>query len=58
MVPNWCHAPSVVQSCTAWCYRTPAWSVPATTPACKLVTDEVLHLIGKIQPLLIGCDAP
>ena len=29
-----------------------------TKSVMKLVTDEVLHLIGKIQPLLIGLNAP
>ena len=27
-------------------------------PECKLVADEVLHPIGKIQPLLIGLNVP
>ena len=26
--------------------------------ALALVTDEVLHLIGKVQPLLIGLNLP
>ena len=32
------------------------WSI--TKSVMKLVTDEVLHPIGKIQPLLIGLSAP
>ena len=35
-----------------------ACAVPARKPARKLVTDEVLHPIGKIQPLLIGLNLP
>ena len=29
-----------------------------TKSVMKLVTDEVLHPIGKIQPLLIGLNLP
>ncbi len=35
-----------------------AYAVSARKPARKLVTDEVLHPIGKIQPLLIGLNLP
>ena len=35
-----------------------AYAVSARTPALKLVTDEVLHPIGKIQPLLIRLNLP
>ena len=40
----------------------PSWTlacaVPARQPVRKLVTDEVLHPIGKIQPVLIGLKLP
>ena len=32
--------------------------MPATNSTTTLVTDEVLHPIGKIQPLLIGWNLP
>ena len=32
-----------------------AWSVSS---AATLVADEAIHLIGKIQPLLIGLNLP
>jgi len=48
----------LVQRCTAWARWVPAWAAPARKTTCKLVTDEVLHPIGKIQPLLIRLNLP
>ena len=48
----------LVHCCTAWASWAPAWAALARQPARKLVTDEVLHPIGKIQPLLIGLNLP
>ena len=53
-----CIATDRVQRCAAWVCWVPACAVPARKPACKLVTDEVLHAMGKIQPLLIGLNLP
>ena len=47
-----------VQRCTAGPSWTQACAVSARKPALKLVTDEVLHPIGKIQPHLIGLNLP
>ena len=53
-----CSATDRVQRCTAG----PCWmltcAVSARKPACKLVADEALHPIRKIQPLLIGLNLP
>ena len=47
----------LVQCCAAWACWVPALAALARQAARKLVTDEVLHPIGKIQPLLIGLNA-
>ena len=60
----WCHAPSPVQDCPAGADKH-RWGVAgndkgrrAASSQARLVADEVSHLIGKIQPQLIMCNAP
>ena len=53
-----CSATDRVQRCLTWACWMPACAVSARISTYKLVTDEVLHLIGKIQPLLIGLNFP
>ena len=60
----WCHAPSLVQDCPAGADKH-RWGVAgndkgrrAASSQARLVADEVSHLIGKIQPQLIMCNAP
>ena len=62
----WCHAPSPMQRCSARVPINAGEVSPATmggrsravSSATMPVADEVLHPIGKIQPLLIGLTLP
>ena len=60
----WCHAPSPVQDCPTGADKH-RWGVAgndkgrrAASSQARIVADEVSHLIGKIQPQLIMCNAP
>ena len=64
MLPHWLHDPSLVQDCPTGADKH-RWGVAgndkgrrAASSQARLVADEVSHLIGKIQPVLIGCNAP
>ena len=55
----------LVHCCRIWCIAAPSehvvcWlgAIRRASSATTLVTDEVLHPIGKIQPLLIGLNLP
>ena len=48
----------LVHCCTAGPCWVPTCAVSVRKPARKLVTDKVLHPIGKIQPLLIRLNLP
>ena len=60
----WCHAPSLVQDCPTGANKR-RWGVAdndrgrlAASSQARLVADEALHPIGKIQPQLIRCNPP
>ena len=58
MLPNWCNAPYLVQCCRVSPIEHWQETLSATNTTTTLVTDEVLHPIRKIQPLLIGWNLP